>query len=169
MYLTFKKAKKTEIDRAYALFKQSAETMIEKNIDHWHYWIDPPEDKQKWVKDGFKNQEFYFVENESSELVGMFRLMKEDLLYWGKQEKKAQYIHSLVVPNEFSGLKIGHKIIEKIENDMLRNNIHLLRLDCNASNEKLCKYYTDLGFEKVGEVQMPLQVCNLYEKELHYC
>ena len=169
MNLTFKKAKKTEIDCAFEFFKDAAETMIEKKIDHWQYWVNPPAEKIQWVKDGFKKNEFYFVENEASQRVGMFRLMEEDLLYWGKQAKKARYIHSLVVLNEFSGLKIGCKILQKVENGMLRDNISILRLDCNAANERLCKYYTDWGFVKVGEVQMPLQLCNLYEKELHYC
>ena len=169
MSIIFKKAKKTEIDTAFDLFRQAAETMIENEIDHWQYWVNPPEEKINWVKDGFKKNEFYFVENDSKQLVGMFRLMEEDLLYWGKQAKRAKYIHSLVVSNEFKGNRIGNKIIEKVESLMLRDNISILRLDCNANNERLCKYYTDLGFEKVGEVEMPLQKCNLYEKELHYC
>lgn len=169
MTITFKKAKKTDINRAFDLFRQAAETMIEKKIDHWKYWVDPPVEKINWVKEGFKKNEFYFVENENKQLIGMFRLMEEDLLYWGKQEKKAKYIHSLVVLKEFTGHRIGNKIIEKVESLMLRDNLSILRLDCNADNERLCKYYTDLGFEKVGEVQMPLTKCNLYEKELHYC
>lgn len=169
MKLIYKKAKTTEIDTAFTLFSKAAESLAEKKIDQWSYWLNPPADKIKWVKDGFKNNEFYFVRNEQSQLIGMYRLMKADLLYWGKQEKKARYIHSLVVLKEFSGKNIGFKIIEKIEQEMLTDCISLLRLDCNATNERLCQYYIDLGFVKVGEKQMPLSLNNLYEKELHYC
>lgn len=166
MNLIFRKAKKNEISQAFDFFKDAAATMIRKKINHWHYWMEPPADKIKWVEEGFQKNEFYFVENDSSQKVGMFRLMEEDLLYWGKQAEKAKYIHSLVVLNEFAGLQIGTKIIEKIEENLIRDHLFLLRLDCNADNEHLCNYYTDLGFKKVGQVQMPLVVCNLYEKHL---
>ncbi len=169
MKLTYKKAKTSELNTALDLLRKAAEFLSEKKIDQWEYWTNPPADKLKWIKEGFKNGEFYFVSNDASSLIGMYRLSKEDLMYWGKQEKKARYIHSLVVLPEFSGKNIGFKIIEKIEQEMLTDCISFLRLDCNSTNERLCKYYVDLGFEKVGQKQMPLSLNNLYEKELHYC
>lgn len=169
MKLIYKKAKTNELEIALSLLKKASEVLAEKQIDQWGYWSNPPADKIKWVKDGFKNGEFYFVKNEELELIGMYRLMKEDLLYWGKQDRKARYIHSLVVLPKFSGNNIGYRIVEKIEQEMLTDCVSFLRLDCNSLNERLCKYYVDLGFEKVGEKQMPLSLNNLYEKELHYC
>ncbi len=169
MKLIYKKAKTNEIKIALEIFKKASEMLIDKSIDQWKYWSNPSADNIKWVKDGFKNGEFYFVRSEEFGLIGMYGLMKEDLLYWGKQAKKARYIHSFVVLPEFSGKNIGYKIIEKIEQEMLTDCVSILRVDCNSLNERLCKYCNDLGFEKVGEKQMLLSLNNLYEKELHYC
>ena len=96
----------------------------------------------------------------------MYRLCKEDLLYWGKQQEPAYYIHSLVTHPKFKGLKIGSYIIKQIEKSALENNISLIRLDCNAANSGLCQYYLDQGFTKVGEKQMKLSLNSLFEKRL---
>ena len=41
-----------------------------------------------------------------------------------------------------------------------------MRLDCDNSNKKLCKYYENIGFQKVGEKQLRLVTYNLYEINL---
>ena len=166
MKLTYKRASPAEIETAFMMFGKAAENLAEKKVEQWQYWLNPPIEKITWVQDGFKNNEFYFIYTDDSTLVGMYRLMHEDLLYWGKQEIKARYIHSLVVLKEFSGKNIGGTIIKKIEQEMRIEHIPILRLDCDASNDRLCQYYIDLGFKKVGEKQMPLSLNNLYEKTL---
>ncbi len=166
MSLTFRQAKSSELDTVLTLLKQAAEMLHDKKVDQWNFWLNPADEKITWIKEGFANNEFYFVENENGELAGMFRLLENDELYWGKQEKKARYIHSLVVERKFAGLQIGHSIIKKIEQQLVNEDIFKLRLDCNAGSPALCNYYEKLGFKKVGEKQMPHSLNNLYEKEL---
>jgi ribosomal protein S18 acetylase RimI-like enzyme len=136
-----------------------------QGLKQWSFWQDPPADKIAWIWQGLTNQEFYLVKTENN-LLGMYRLMNEDELYWGKQSQTAAYIHSLVVKKEFAGQKLGNQILQYIENQLLRQNIFLLRLDCVAENLALCAYYEKQGFVKVGEKQMPHSLNNLYEKKL---
>lgn len=167
MEVHFRKVGITEFNQILSLLKEAAEQLKFKGIDQWGIWINPPEDKINWVKQGFDLKEFYFVENENQELVGMFRLSAKDLLYWGENNDNAKYVHSLVVRKKYSGQHLGEKIIHQIEQNLIEQHTDLFRLDCNATNIWLCNYYESLGFIKVGEIQMPHSLNNLYEKNLN--
>lgn len=164
MNFTFKQVEKKDRDKVLQLFKNAAEKINKKNIDHWQYWLNPPLEKIKWVEEGIQNNEFLFIQTLNGENIGMIRIMDEDFLYWGKQKEKAKYIHSLIVTNRYNGKGIGTKVIQKIENDAKEDNCRFLRLDADSKNPKLCSYYERLGFEKVGTKELPLSTYNLYEK-----
>ena len=71
------------------------------------------------------------------------------------------------LPNAIiQGIDKSSAAIEIAEKNAKKNNFQYLRLDCDASNVKLCKYYENLGFILVGQKQLPLGVYNLYQKEL---
>ncbi|MEN8817661.1 MAG: GNAT family N-acetyltransferase [Nonlabens sp.] len=163
--ISIKKAVKNDFSKVIELLKIAAQDLKDRGINQWDYWLDPPEERLKWVQEGFLNEEFYFV-TFNKQVIGMYRLCEEDLLYWGKQKEPAYYIHSFVVIPEYKGLQIGSYVIDQIENQARENNISLLRLDCNATNPGLCQYYIHQGFVKIGEKQMKLSLNNLYEKTL---
>jgi ribosomal protein S18 acetylase RimI-like enzyme len=166
MKIHFRKVGKTEFNKILFLLKEAAEQLKSKEIDQWGIWLNPSDDKINWIKKGFDQEEFYFVETEDQEVAGMFRLSSEDLLYWGKNNDNAKYVHSLVVKKKFSGQQLGEKIIHQLEQNLINQHIDLFRLDCNAANKWLCKYYENLSFIKVGEIQMTHSLNNLYEKNL---
>jgi ribosomal protein S18 acetylase RimI-like enzyme len=148
------------------LFKEAAEKISKKNIDHWQYWKNPPLEKIKWMDEGILNHEFFFVIGPTGQRIGMVRILEEDLLYWGKQVDMAKYVHSLVVIGEFSGKGIGEIILLKIENEARENGYKYLRLDSDSKNPKLCNYYERQGFKKVGSKVLPISTYNLYQKEI---
>lgn len=162
MNFSIQSAANNQIPIIFDLLKSAAQNLQSKNIHQWAYWLNPPPEKIKWVEEGFANNEFYFI-YVGAEIAGMFRLLENDELYWGKQEENARYIHSLVIKHEFAGQEIGKKVIDQIIAEMLQKKIFLLRLDCDSSNKSLCFYYEKQGFIKVAEKQMPLSLNNLYE------
>jgi ribosomal protein S18 acetylase RimI-like enzyme len=166
MEFKFRLAKKNEINKAFEMLCSAAETLAKKNIEQWQYWKNPPTAKIKWVEVGFKNQEFFFIETLAQKIIGMVRLSEEDLIYWGQMNDKSVYIHSLIIDQGFSGNKIGEKVIAQINEDSAKKNFHYLRLDCDATNLKLCNYYENQNFEKVGLKTLPLGKYNLYEKKI---
>jgi ribosomal protein S18 acetylase RimI-like enzyme len=166
MNIHFRKAEPHELQAGLDFLKQAAEKLKAKNINQWRFWLNPSESDIAWIKSGFDNSEFYFIENENKESVGMFRIMYSDITYWGVQEKQAGYLHSLVVLKKFEGYHIGSKVFDYVETTLKGQNIFLLRLDCNASNAFLCKYYENLGFKKSGTIQMRHALNQLYEKQI---
>ena len=159
-------AKSNNLEIALELLKSTAETLAKKNISQWDYWMNPPHEKIIWLEKGFKRKEFYLIKTSIGELIGMVRIMNKDLIYWGEMNDKAIYVHSLIIKEEFKGHKIGQKVIDKIKGKAKKKDIGLMRLDCDNSNKKLCKYYENIGFQKVGEKQLRLVTYNLYEINL---
>ncbi|MGG8495484.1 GNAT family N-acetyltransferase [Tenacibaculum sp. TC6] len=166
MKIVFKQIEIKDKNEVLALFKETAEKINKMNINHWQYWKNPPQEKITWVEEGILNHEFFFVENSHQENLGMVRILNEDLLYWGEQNEKAKYIHSLVVREAYNGKGIGTKILQEIENNAKNDNCKYLRLDADSKNPKLCSYYENLGFQKVGKKELSLSTYNLYEKNI---
>ncbi len=166
MNIKFSQIEITEKEIVLALFKEAAIKIAKMNIDHWQYWKNPPLEKIEWVEEGIKNKEFYFIKKANNTTIGMVRILKEDLLYWGKQEEKSLYIHSLVVKDNPENKGIGKVILEQIESEAKNNGCKYIRLDADSKNPKLCYYYEKQGFEKVGIKELPLSINNLYQQEL---
>ncbi|MEL4306541.1 GNAT family N-acetyltransferase [Joostella sp. CR20] len=166
MKFQFKKIEKENLPQVLQLFKETAEKIGKMNVDHWQYWKNPPEEKITWVADGIQNGEFFFVTEQSGETIGMVRILTEDLLYWGVQQEKATYVHSLVVKEKYNGKGVGTEILHEIAKNAKSAGSVYLRLDADAKNPKLCSYYEKMGFEKVGVKQLSLSNYNLYQKEV---
>lgn len=166
MTFTFSPVLPHDKDKMLKMFKKAAERIAGMNIDHWQYWKNPPAEKLKWVNEGIEKEEFFFIQNTLLQTIGLVRILKEDLLYWGKKNDKALYIHSLVVSEKYTGKGIGKKILQTIEADARQTGYQYLRLDSDAKNPKLCHYYEKQGFEKVGIKSLPLSTYNLYQKNL---
>lgn len=164
--MIFQTIKESDLPEVLAMFKTAAERISKMNVDHWQYWKNPPQEKIEWVKEGIKNHEYFFVLNEENIKIGMLRILDEDLLYWGKQNETAKYVHSLVVKDEFTGKNLAKEILDKVETLAQKDDCKYLRLDCDSKNQKLCNFYENLGFKKVGEKELPLSIYNLYERKL---
>ena len=166
MAITFHQIESKDRVQVLMLFRKAAEKIDQMNIDHWQYWKNPPLEKINWMDDGIKNKEFFFIANENEEKIGMVRILNQDIIYWGNTNDKAIYIHSLVILEEYNGQGYGSKVINQIEKKAIKNQCQFLRLDAVTSNTKLCKYYENLGFEKIGTKQMTSSLNSLYEKAL---
>ncbi len=166
MSIEFCQIKNNDRDVVLSLFKEAAIKIAKMNIDHWQYWKNPPLEKIRWVEEGIENKEFYFIKDHDGNTLGMVRILKEDLLYWGKQEDKSLYVHSLIVREKFNKKGLGKTILNRIENLGREEQYKYLRLDAVSSNTKLCNYYEKQGFKKVGEKDLIKTINNLYQKEI---
>lgn len=147
------------------LLKSAASRLQKKHIDQWQYWHEPPQHKIKWLKEGLECGEYQFLIHQD-QIAAMYRVMEEDLEYWGKQDAAANYLHSLVVHDDFIGNQLGTSIIEQLKITSRKQGKTFLRLDCHSGNKNLCNYYDNHGFKQVGAVQMSHSKNALYEFKL---
>ena len=166
MPLNFSPIAPTDLDQVIAMFQAAAKKINRLQIDHWQYWKDPPSDKIQWVKEGLANQEYHYVRNESGDIIGMLRILDEDFMYWGKQQEKAKYVHSLVVKEAYNGQGLGQQILEQVADLARQDRCRYLRLDADSKNPKLCQYYESMGFKQVGSTRQRISTYNLYQKEV---
>lgn len=165
MELTHHQAQPEDLVLGLAFLKEAAEAIKAKGLEQWNIWLNPLPEKIRWVAEGFENHEFFFVENAEGQQIGMYRLSRKDLLYWGELNDNSGYVHSLVVRKGFARKDLGKTIIKQIEERLVSEGTFLLRLDCNAGNTWLCAYYEQQGFVKVGQKETH-SLNNLYEKQL---
>ena len=161
-----KKVTLNEKTIVFDLLSAAAQILARKKINQWQYWLNPPAEKVIWVEEGIKKEEFFFIVNQKQQTMGVVRVSNDDVLYWGQLNDKAKYIHSLIIHEEFSGNKLGVKVVDRIKEEAILNNVEYLRLDCDCTNKKLCKYYINQGFEQVGQKQLPLGKYNLYQQKI---
>ncbi|MCU4156601.1 GNAT family N-acetyltransferase [Carboxylicivirga sp. A043] len=166
MEFQFRQIEEKDKTKVLELLKEAAEKISKMKIDHWQYWKNPPKEKIEWVEEGIRNNEFFFINEQSGENIGMVRILNDDLLYWGEQKEKAKYIHSLVIKEKYNGKGLGTKILQEIERNAKNDDCNYLRLDADSKNPKLCRYYENLGFKKIGMKEFPLSSYNLYEKKI---
>ncbi|AEL25360.1 GNAT family N-acetyltransferase [Cyclobacterium marinum] len=164
--IAFRQIRVKDLPLVLNLLKEAAEKINRMQIDHWQYWKNPPQEKVRWIEEGIKNGEFYFVDDLANNNIGMVRMLREDILYWGKQKDKAFYVHSLIVKEAYNGKGIGQRVLEEIGQKAKNKDCQYLRLDSDSKNLKLCKYYENLGFRKVGVKNLPLSTYNLYQKRI---
>jgi len=164
MQLTVRQAKPNEIDIAFDMFRKAALWLKERGLTYWQGFLEPIPDYKKWVQEGFDNNYFYFVQNESGEIAAVYRLQFEDELFWGKRNEKAGYFHSFTTDRKYYGTGLGAKILKMVEDDLRDKGYDYMRLDCN---EHLAKYYQGLGFVPVGETSFSYTYKGiLHEKKL---
>ena len=163
--ITLQKAAPNEIDIVFSLLKEAALWLKRKNIDYWQNWINPQRIYVDWVKQGFKNHEFYFACIDNS-IIGCFRLQWNDEMFWGKKEDQAGYIHSLTTSRKNAGADLGKRLIDTIEIYCRKNSKVFLRLDCGKHVKGLRKFYESIGFQDVGETIVHGEHCVLYEKAI---
>ncbi len=62
----------------------------------------------------------------------------------------AGYVHDLMVSPQYKGSHLGRQLLNWSESYARGRGRLWLRLDCDASNERLCRYYEEAGYRRVG-------------------
>jgi ribosomal protein S18 acetylase RimI-like enzyme len=165
MEITYKQALPIDQELIFSLLKEAAIWLGSKSINYWQNWLDPPIHHKNWILEGINNKEFFLV-YENKTLLGMYRIMYNDQLFWRNKTDKAGYIHSFTTKREHKGKGIGKIIIQEIEKNLREKGVAYLRLDCGTEVINLCKYYEKLGFINTGNIIVDGYKTTLYEKSL---
>ena len=86
-------------------------------------------------------------------VAGVLKFQMEDELYWpGFPKDEAVYVHKLTVSRRFAGQGLADRMLNWAAMKGAELGRNYLRLDCEASREKLCRIYEKFGFEREGEI-----------------
>jgi ribosomal protein S18 acetylase RimI-like enzyme len=140
--MEFTEVKITEIKKTLTILNLIALDLKSKNISQWTQWIKPKSSDIQWIEEKINNCCFFFIK-ENDSIIGMFSLSDSDEKYWGKQDEKSKYLHSLSILPEYKGKQLGEKVILKIKSELINSDYKYLRLDCISTNQVLKNYYQE--------------------------
>ena len=118
------------------------------------------------VRPSLDRGEVYLGVGELGEAIATINLSWEDPRFWGLRPPDAGYVHRLAVRPDHAGESRGLQLLEWAAERVRSKGRAYLRLDCLASNRRLCGYYRDAGFEPRGTVDVDGFTCARFEKRV---
>lgn len=144
------------------LWQSSARWLLSKGIVQWR----PEYFNRDSVVEFLTNGSDAYVAEIDGVAVGTYVVTWSDPVIWEElDDGQAGYIHRFAVNREYKGSGIGTYLIRSAEEQIRSKGKKHVRLDCMADNERLNRYYAELGFRFVRRLDMPGGwSANLYEK-----
>ena len=136
-----------DLDDIYNLYVERVDWFRHKDIGQWKYYLDfhPKEE----FYDIIKNKRLYVVIKDY-EIVGAVEIKYINKEFWNDEKNNTVYIKKLVTK---IGVKdIGSFVINYIKDLAVFQKLNSIRLECEASNDKLNDIYYKYGFKFVDYV-----------------
>lgn len=132
-----------------------------RGSEGWNYPFD-----DAWMLPRIERGELYLA-FQRSEAVGAFRILWEDVPFWGERETgESIYLHTFAVRRSRSGQGIGSAIIERVVAMGREQGRRNVRLDCALSSKRLIAFYERNGFVSTGAVFLGGMMMNLMERDI---
>lgn len=145
--IEFRILRKEEIYLVFEMIKKRVEWMEQNNIKQWSKaYYEEIYPLSYYEEECLADHVYGLIDNKTNIILASAVILKEDTR-WPDLEN-ALYVHNLVTRNGYTG--IGKIFIKKLEELAKSNGVNYLRLDCSIYNDKLNKYYDNLGFIKCG-------------------
>jgi len=153
-----------ELALVMEIFDEAARWLLARGIHQWE--SPPPPDCWTKFRDEIAEEHVYLVTRDGSDVVvGTFRIAWSGEPPW-EDESNAGYLYSLALRPCYIGQGIGPAVISWLAKHFASLGKEKFRLDCIAANERLRKWYEELGFGYRGVVTDGPYVLALYERDL---
>jgi GNAT superfamily N-acetyltransferase len=127
---------------------------------------DPEQLPEDWKRD-IERDEQYLATLLGRSVAALKLHFDTPVERWGAVAEDAAYVSRLIVRPAVSGHGIGRLLLDWAGRQAKQQGKRFLRLDCWASNARLCAYYETAGFAPRGEYEFTEEWHGrLYEKPL---
>jgi len=144
--LTIRRADDDDVAEVVAILGEATEWLRSKGIVQW------PDRFPRSVMAAAVDSGGLFVVTEGSVMVATVTLLWSDPSFWGDRDD-AGFVHRLAVRRSHAGM--GRTVLDWAAGQARSVGRTHLCLDCLATNERLRRYYEELGFRLVKEVPGP--------------
>lgn len=150
MTLQYRKATLDDIEEIYSLVTHAIDKMIKHDILQW--------DEIYPTKEDFRNDishNHLYVGLADGQIAVVYALNQEcDKEYengcWKYPNEPFYIVHRLCVNPDFQNRGIAKQTLLHIEAELLKKNIHAIRLDAFSENPFSLKLYDSLHYSRVG-------------------
>lgn len=143
--LSVRAATADDLDRLQALREEVAVDLLQRGIP-WNPHATLRQHLEEWVR-----KSTIWVATAGEEAVGMVAVWWADPAGYWPMADLAVYVHDLMISPARRGEGVGAALLRWVEAFAQGRGRLLVRLDCDATNQRLCRYYQDVGYVQVGE------------------
>jgi GNAT superfamily N-acetyltransferase len=108
-----------------------------------------------------------WVGGRAGRTVATMRTSRHDPPIWGDDAFPALYVHALAARRDPLGRGSGLELLRWAARAAAREGLAAVRLDCVAGNDRLRRYYQQVGFRHVRDVEQGVGArrwrCSLFE------
>lgn len=150
MILKYRKAVQSDLEEICRMVRAAVDVMEKNHIFQWDNLYPTKEDFQKDIDD----DELYVGTINSQIAVAYTLNQKCDKEYengkWRYEDIPFYIVHRLCVNPDFQNKGIAKTTLLHIEKQLIKMNIHVIRLDVFSNNPYALRLYDFLGYSKVG-------------------
>ena len=161
--VVIRKAETKDADSVLGIMRDAAIWLEDCGIDQWRVILTPT--FLKVVQDRVNGGCTYLASFNGQD-IGTITIQWEDPYSWGEKGKDglAGYIRGMTVLRKYAGKGIGRDMLNWGMR-VIAENRPFVRLDCMTENQRLCRYYEEMGFRSEGQKTLDNGFrTNLYEK-----
>ena len=142
--LKISQASKEHLSEIINILNIVTSDLRKKNIMQWDY----PWNEKEVLYDIERNRAYIVTVNEQA--IATFFIKEKESLSTLILEPESVYLNQIAVLPEYQGQNIGRRIINYTK-DLAQTKKSPLYLDCWAGNDKLVEFYSENGFEFLGD------------------
>jgi ribosomal protein S18 acetylase RimI-like enzyme len=142
--LSVRLATLADIEPLLAVREAVAVDLLERGIP-WNPNSTGRELIESWIAQGL-----LWVATSGGRVIGMVAVWWVDPTGHWPAADLAAYVHDLTVDPALKGERVGERLLAWVESYAAGRGRPLVRLDCDAANVRLCRYYDDLGYRWVS-------------------
>jgi ribosomal protein S18 acetylase RimI-like enzyme len=164
--LPVRRASIADLDAVHTIIQESARWLLSRGIRQWESYLSSAAADQ--IRRRIETADTYLVFNHPGDPIATCVIQWNDAEIWSEQgnDGLAGYVHGLAVRRSSAGNNLGHALLTLAAQIVAQKPRPFLRLDCMATNERLCRYYRDAGFEpvRVNELRKNQLYIQLFQK-----
>ncbi|WP_369899902.1 GNAT family N-acetyltransferase [Bacillus manliponensis] len=146
-----RRARQEDISEIKKWLHETAISLQQKEIQQWQKFL-TAEGREVVAADFYKGYLYVYTNDKDEPIASISLCDKEkwDASLW-KDDKKAYYVHRVVVSSAGKGQSIGGTLLTWSKQKACKEG-KVLRLDCLEENSFLVSFYKNKGFKQVGTV-----------------
>jgi GNAT superfamily N-acetyltransferase len=161
--MIIRKAKKEDLDPIMETYASCVKGMIELGIDQW----DEKYPNRSIIKNDISEQNYYVGIIDNEIIAGIKIDQNQDPTYqsieWKDQSNNFMVVHRLCSKKSVWNKGVGKKMMEYAESLAKQSHFNSIRLDTYINNPKAMRFYENIGYKKLGSINLKP------DKDIYYC
>jgi GNAT superfamily N-acetyltransferase len=144
--LSVRTATLNDLPAVYEILDEAGAWLAERGIQQW------PTPYPREPIDRACADRLLWVGSRGGRIVATMRTARSDPDMWGDDNLPALYVHALAVRRVPIARGSGLELLQWAARTAAHDGLVAVRLDCWAENRRLRRYYEQVGFRHIGDI-----------------